>query len=173
MTTTLTTPKVLAIFRDTVSPGPMDINDTFQGVFAYAAGKYAWPTSQISRYVGAGKHLYRIDPTGRFPHLASIVDAERGDATWSEAGEFVRNRNDINGDGGAYASLDNVPLLLDAIGKELAWLWVADWTGAPHVPALELPDNVRLAAVQYDNTPGWDLSAVYSADWLAGRGSAR
>jgi hypothetical protein len=168
-----TTPRVQAIFRDTTQPGLMAIDNSYSGVFAYAAGKYSWPTAQISRYVKAGKHLYRIDPTGWYPHLASIVDAERGAATWQQAGEFVRERNKINGDGGAYASLDNVPLLLDVIGDEPAWLIVADWTGRAHMPALELPANVRVAAVQYDNTPGYDVGAVYSADWLAGNGRAR
>jgi hypothetical protein len=158
----------LQIFRDTVSPQRMAIDDTYQGVIAYADGRYAWPTAQISRFTAAGKHLYRYDVTGDSPHLASVLDVERYDATPGQAAVWVPERNRIDNDAACYTSLDNVPELLAAIGGEPCWLIVADWTGRPHVPGLTLPPNVRLAAVQYATTPSFDLIAVYSGAWLAG-----
>lgn len=163
--------RALAIFRDTVSPGEMKIDGSFEGVIAYGNGRYAWPPSQISRFVGAGKHLYRYEVTGDAPHLGSVLDVERYDATPEQAAVWVPERNRIDEDAGCYVSLDGVPGLLDHIGSELCWLIVADWTGTPHVPHLELPANVKLAGVQYASFPnlGYDAIAVYSADWLAGR----
>jgi len=49
--------------------------------------------------------------------------------------------------------------------REKYWLIVADWTGHPHIPAVTLPDNVRLAGVQYLNTPHYDESAILSEEW--------
>ena len=163
--------RALAIFRDTVGPGQMKIDGSFEGVIAYGDGDFAWPAAQVDRYVSAGKHLYRYEVTGYKPHLGSILDVERYDATPAEAAVWVPQRNDIEPDAGCYVSLDGVPELLDHIGDEPCWLVVADWTGTPHVPHLELPSNVKLAAVQYASLPnlGYDLLAVYSADWLAGR----
>ena len=62
-----------------------------------------------------------------------------------------------------------MPELLDHIGAEPCWLIVADWTGEPHLPELDLPPNVQIAGIQYATSPGWDSIAVYSARWLAGK----
>jgi len=160
---------VLQTFRDTVSPARMPITATYSGVLAYANGRYAWPQAQIDRFVKAGKHLYRIDVLGNLPHGASILDVERGDATPQTASKWVPQRNAFEGDAAVYTAKSNVPAVLEACKGERFWLIVADWTGQPHVPALQLPQHVRLAAVQYANGQLWDTTAVYSADWLAGR----
>jgi hypothetical protein len=154
------------IFRDTVSPQLMAIDGTYQGVIAYANGRYAWPAEQIRRFTTAGKHLYRYDIDGSGPDLASVLDVERYDATPAMAAQWVPERNRLHNDAGCYTSFDNVPELVDALGHENAWLIVADWIGHPFVPVLKLPPNIKFAGVQYANLPGWDLLAVYSAGWL-------
>lgn len=157
----------LQIFRDAIHPEAMAIDGTYQGVIAYANGLYAWPSSQVARYVTGGKHMYRYDVTGAIPHLASVLDVERYDATPDRAAQWVPERNRLHGDAACYTSLDSVPALLEAIGGENCWLIVASWSGSPDiVPELKLPANVKLAAVQYDNTPGWDLLGVWSPGWL-------
>jgi hypothetical protein len=154
------------IFRDTVNPQLMTIDGSFDGVIAYANGRYAWPPAQISRYVGAGKHLYRYDVDGSGPNLASVLDVERYDATPAMAAKWVPERNALHNDAGCYTSFDAVPELVDALGHENAWLIVADWTGHPFVPALKLPPNIKFAGVQYADMGAYDLLAVYSAGWL-------
>jgi hypothetical protein len=165
-----TFPTQLKTFRDAVNPQNMTIDDTYDGVFAYATGRYMWSGEQVRRFVTAGKHLYRYDTVGASPHWASLLDVERYDATPETAAIWVPQRNNMMGDAGVYCNRSTVPAVVDAIGdRETCWLIVADWTGTPHMPALDLPDNFRVAGVQYQNTPGWDLTAIYSADWLAGR----
>ena len=161
---------VLQTFRDTTQPRNMVIDSLFQGVFAYSNGEFEWPQEEIDRYVDAGKHLYRIDVIGNNPHGASILDVERFDATPETAGVWVPQRNTIDGDATVYVSLDSVSSVIDACEHDPLWLIVADFTGVPHIPALPaLPANIKLAAVQYETFPQFDLSAVYSADWLAGK----
>lgn len=159
----------LQIFRDTIAPERMPIDDTYQGVVAYVDGRYAWPHDQIERFHAAGKHVYRISVTGANPRAASLADVERFDLDPAGGARYVAARNDLEGDGGIYCSRFTVPAVVKALGSEPAWLWVADWTGSPHVPALELPPHIKLALVQYVSLVGWDVSAVYSADWLGGR----
>ena len=156
----------LATFIDTVSPQSIKIDDSFSGAVAYADGRWAWPLAEVDRFAAAGKHMYRISVTGANPKIASFIDCESGDATAAQAARYVRARNDIAGDGGFYASRSTVAAVVAELGDEPAWLWCADWTGQPHIPQLELPPNVKLALVQYQNLPDRDLSAVYSRAWL-------
>lgn len=159
----------IQIFRDAVSPQNMKIDDTYQGVFAYANGRYAWNQAQIDRFLNANKHLYRIDVNGSKPTGASILDVERYDATPEDAPGWVKRRNEIVHDAGVYCQLSSVTDVLNHIGNLPCNLIVADWTGKPHIPELRLRPNIRLIGVQYDSTPGYDLTAIYSAAWLEGR----
>jgi hypothetical protein len=159
----------LAIFRDTTNPENMTIDSSYSGVLAYANGRYAWPTSQINRYVEFGKHLYRIDVTGAIPHGASILDVERYDATPQTAEAWVPERNAFEGDAACYVDRSNVPELVECLGDNKCWLIVADWTGKPHLPTLKLPSNIVIAGCQYATNVNYDTTAIYSADWLAGR----
>jgi hypothetical protein len=161
---------VIQTFRDTTEPENLPIDSSYQGVFAYANGKFAWPQAQVNRFADAGKHLYRIDVLGNDPHGASILDVERGDATPATAKIWVPERNAIEDDAMVYVSLDNVSSVLDACRGDKLWLFVADFTGQPHVPNLPpLPSGVKLAAVQYATNALYDSSAIFSSDWLAGR----
>jgi hypothetical protein len=146
----------------------MIIDSSFQGVFAYMNGNYAWPLRQLKRYAMASKFICGIDVNGTSPGSCRVLDVERFDATPAMAALWVPLRNSIAGDATVYCSRDSVAAVVSAIGPGIEyWLWTADWTGQPHIADLGLIPGVRQAAVQYKNTPGYDLTAVYSTEWLA------
>jgi hypothetical protein len=163
--------EVLATVRDTVNPASMKIDDSYQGVLAYRDGLYRWPAAQAKRFHDAGKRIYPISVEGANAHLAQVVDCENGDLSPAEAAHWVRLRNELHHDATVYASLDTIweakPSLLDELGNEPCWLWVAWWTGKPQVPGRFLPPNIRIAAIQYQGLPDWDLSAIVSREWPA------
>jgi hypothetical protein len=156
----------LIIVRDTVQPENMTIDDTYQAVLAYRDGLYRWPPAQVQRFLEAGKLVYPITVLGA-PHLAQIADCERGDIDEAEAANFAEDRNALHHDATIYVDLLNVPGLLGVLLGDPCWLWVADWTGEPHTPALTLPANVKVAAVQYASNALYDTSEILSADWPA------
>jgi hypothetical protein len=161
---------IQATFRDTVSPQNLVIDSTYQGVLAYVNGAYAWPTAQVSRFDAAGKYVRRVDVNGSAPHLASVLDVERYDATPAMAAGWVRERNQYSGvqDATVYISKDNLCELVDAIGHDTpVWVIIADWTGVPHVADVGEIPRFAQAAVQYKSTPAYDEIAVYSSAWLA------
>lgn len=159
---------VQATFRDTTAPENLIIDNSYQGVLAYANGRYAWPDSQVSRFLAAGKHVRLIDVDGSAPDLASILDVERYDASPATAAVWVHERNRIgNGDATVYISKANMPQLVEAIGHQTpCYVIVADWTGRPHMPDLGLIPRFATVACQYQNTPGYDLSCVLNLQWL-------
>lgn len=159
--------EAIAIVRDTVHPDLMPIDDSYQAVLAYRDGPYRWSTAQAMRYHAAGKLIYPISVLGEDPHLAQVIDCEPGDVTVTEAVDWVRRRNELHHDGTVYADLSTIRSLLHVIGDEPAWLWIAFWRGQPELPAISLPPNVRIAAVQYSGAAIWDLSAIISREWPA------
>lgn len=166
----MTTP-VLATFIDSTAPARIQFDGSFTGAIAYADGLYEWSVQEIDRFLAAEIHLYRISVLGGNVRKASLVDCEKGDVTPAQAARYVKDRNDVHGDGGFYADRVNVPAVVAELGSEPAWLWCADWTGSPHVPSLDLPPNIHLALVQYANLPtrNRDMNAVYSQVWLGDR----
>jgi hypothetical protein len=159
---------VRATFRDGVNPASWTIDGSYQGVMAYVNGDDAWPAEQLERFSAAGLLIGGIDVTGASPSKARVLDVENYDATPAEAGKWVPLRNEIAGDATIYCSRLTVPAVVKAVGPGVPfWLWTADWTGEPHIANLGLIPHVRQAAVQYQNLPGYDLTAVYSSEWLA------
>jgi hypothetical protein len=160
--------EVLATVRDTVVPESMQIDDTYQAVLAYRDGPYRWFPAQAERFHRAGKQLYPISVLGNNPHVAQVVDCENGDLTIARAVAWARERNNLHHDATIYASLGSIRSLVQALDGEPCWLWMAWWSGKPEVPLMDwLPKNVQIAAVQYENLPGWDLSAIVSREWPA------
>lgn len=162
--------EVLATIWDTVVPQSLPIEDAYQGVLAYRDGPYRWFPAQAERFHAAGKLVYPISVEGKDPHLAQVVDCEAGDLTVTQAADWARARNALHHDATVYASLNTIcdgttPTLIDALGDEPCWLWVAWWTGKPQVPPLALPSHIRIAAVQYQGLTGYDASAIVSKDW--------
>lgn len=159
--------EVLATVRDTVDPKEMPVDDSYQGVLAYRDGNYRWLPADAERFHAAGKLVYPISTTGADPHIAQVVDCEEGNLTVKQAAEWAHLRNELHHDATIYTSLTQVPALVAALGKEPCWLWIAWWVGRPAVPALSLPENIRVAAHQYADKVAWDLSAIVSREWPA------
>lgn len=160
--------EVLATVRDTVIPETMEIDDSYEGVLAYRDGPWRWFPTQAERFHAAGKLIYPLSVKGADPHLAQVIDCENGDLTDAQAAAWARERNELHGDATVYRSLSNISSLFGALNGESCWLWIAWWTGKPQIPEiLTLPPNVKIAAVQYENLPRWDLSAIVSREWPA------
>jgi hypothetical protein len=128
------------IFRDTVSPQVMAINNTYQGVIAYANGRYAWPEAQISRFKWAGKRIHKYDVNGSAVQAADVLDVERYDATPESAPGWVAERWATHSTAAIYCSRNVVPDVVGHLGAMPCYLIVADWTGIPHIPVLSAAD---------------------------------
>lgn len=157
----------VAHFRDGVVPAKIGTS-TCDGVLAYATGPWTWPDDEVNRFLEAGKRVHKVDPVGDGADLADILDVEPNAATLAMVASWVRQRWAAHSTAAVYCSRSIVPSVVDALGGQPAYLIVADWTNVPHVPALTLPSNVVIAAVQYATTEWWDEIAVYSRDWLEG-----
>lgn len=157
----------VAHFRDTVQPAMVGTN-TCDGVLAYANGKYQWPLHQVERFIEAGKRIHMIDTNGHDVQHADILDVERYDATVAQVPGWVDERWRTHSTAAVYCSRSVVPAVVSVLNGRPCYLIVADWTNAPHFPAIELPPRVVIAAVQYASYADWDEVAVYSRGWLEG-----
>jgi hypothetical protein len=152
---------------DTVQPQNMTLNSSYQAVLAYRDGLYRWTPQQVQRFLAAGKLVYPVTVIGNDPHEAQMADCERGDLTPAGAAKWAFERNDLHHDATIYASLANVPVVVDALGTEPCWLWVADWTGKVEELTLNLPPQIKFAAEQYATSSLDDISAIMSSAWPA------
>lgn len=157
----------IAHFRDSVSPELIGTS-TCDGVLYYANGLYKWSTAEVNRFIEAGKRVHAVDVNGSAVQHADILDVETFDATPARVPDWVAERWRTHSTAAVYCSRSVVPSVVRALDGLPCYLIVADWTGVPHMPVLELPPRVVVAAVQYANLPGWDEVAVYSRGWLEG-----
>jgi hypothetical protein len=128
-------------------------------VAGYGNGAYKWSPADWARFPHAA-HV-RIDVLGSDPEGCGVLDVEPGDATPQTAPAWVRKRQAHGFRAVIYTALANVAAVQAAChGISHIGYWVADWTGSPH--HVDIPG---LIAVQYRNTPGYDVSAVYDATW--------
>jgi hypothetical protein len=157
----------VAHFRDSAVP-TMIGTSTCGGVIAYANGDYAWPESEVNRFIEAGRkvHKYDVNATGWL--IADVLDVERGDATIPDAPGWVDKRWASHSTAAIYIERSNVPALVTELARRPSYLIVADWTGEPHMPELELPANIVVAGVQYAENLYWDELAIYSQAWIDG-----
>lgn len=155
------------IIRDMVTPAAVTIDHTFQGVLAYRDGETRWPIDEARRFRAARKEIFPITVIGDDPHIAQVADREKGDLTAAGAARWAGERNALHHDATVYVDLDNVPELVDELGAEPCWLWVAWWNGRLIVPELKLPAHIKLAAVQYLHTDTWDQSEIIAPNWPA------
>ena len=127
-------------------------------VAGYINGAFKWSADDWARFPNAA-HV-QINVTGDVADGGDILDVERFDATVLQIPDWVKQRDAVGGMHGIYcnrSSLLTVQRVLAAIPITTA-LWVADWTNAPHQVA-------GCVATQFENTPGYDLSAVYNDAW--------
>lgn len=157
----------IAHFRDSVSPELIGTS-TCDGVLYYANGLYEWHPDEIHRFTEAGKRVHAVDVNGSAVQHADILDVERFDAVPAQVPGWVDERWATHSTAAVYCSRDAVPSVVAELDGRPCYLIVADWTGVPHMPALELPPRVVVAAVQYLSRAGWDEVAVYSRGWLEG-----
>lgn len=133
-----------------------DIPADAQLVAGYVDGAFAWSEADKARF----PKFVSISATGG--SLADFWDCENGDFSVWQAAQQVR----ANMGTGIYCSLS----LAESVARALAaldiaqgdrLLWVADWTGEPHMPAVP---GATVVACQYANpaTSGghYDLSVV-------------
>lgn len=156
----------IRIFRDSITPAEIPLGG-LDGVFLYANGRYAATNAQAERFTAAGIQVAHIDVTGTDWEQAAVLDVEQFDATPAMAPGWIRQRNAFRGDAVIYCDLNSCADLFAATSQlaEDYWLWVADWTGVPHLPAMTVPGNVKLLGVQYKSTETYDESAITAAEW--------
>lgn len=141
-----------------------DLPTTAEMIAGYSTGRYAWTTADWARFPRAVK--VRIDVTGLYPAGSDVLDVESGDATLGDVKAWIHARVP-HGRACVYTSRANVEALsVECAGMVGVDCWISDWTGEPH--EIALPSNLHLCAVQFENTPGYDLSCVYDSSWPGG-----
>lgn len=130
-----------------------------QMVAGYVDGLYAWPQAAWDRFPNAEKVRIAVFAT---TNDGDVLDCESGDATPQQCPGWIAMRLAAGVKVPTiYTSLSNVPTVQAACQGLTYDLWIADWTGTPHIPA-------GAAACQYANpaTSGgnWDLS-ICNPDW--------
>jgi hypothetical protein len=141
---------------DSVNAGSIPRGATMTA--GYGNGEFKWTAADWALFPHA-RHV-RIDVNGTDPQGCGVLDVERFDATPAMVPGWIRARRKALPLGRAviYCSRSSVPAVQAAAGGLRYSLWVADWTNAPH----HAGDAI---AVQYRNTPGYDLSVVYDDTW--------
>lgn len=158
----------IAHFRDSAVSEKIGTS-TCDGVLAYVNGAFAWSEAELNRFLEADKRVHKVDVIGNAPELADVLDVENGAATLARVKGWTRERWASHSTAATYCSRSIVPSVVQALDGQPSYLIVADWTGVPHLPALTLPANVVIAAVQYANRQWWDEIAVYNRGWLEGK----
>jgi hypothetical protein len=138
------------------STNPLDIPVDAPAVAGYTDGDYRWPDAGWNRFAGALK--LRISVLGG---AADVLDVETGDATPSEAVDWVWTmRKQEMPYPGVYCNSNLWPTVQAAFAAHQVdppWYWIADYDGRPDIP----PGAV---AKQYQNAPAsgghFDLSVI-------------
>lgn len=144
------------------SINPDAIPRTAEMVAGYVNGSVSkWPPQAWGHWPRV-KEVH-IDVVGDYAFDADVLDIERGAANLSHARAWIEERVK-HGRACLYFSRS----LMADVAREVAGfpavdVWVADWTGEPH--AVEVPAGLHLVAVQYKNTPNFDLSVVFDPHW--------
>lgn len=138
-----------------------DIPATAAMVAGYVDGRYAWTQADWALHKAA-QHVKIAVFAGTDD--GQVLDVETGDATPGESVGWVRARRQVGADPTVYMNTATWPAVRAAFRAAAVTephYWVADWTGARHLPA-------GAVACQYADprTSGghYDLSAV-AARW--------
>lgn len=143
------------------STDPNTIPRTAELVAGYVNGDFKWEPHAWSHW--PRQREVHIDVNATYPQDSDVLDIERGDAGPNQARAWIEERVKY-GRACLYFSRDNMDAVEAAItGLPGVDVWVADWTGVAHT--VKVAPNMHLVAVQYENTPHYDLSVVYDAVW--------
>ena len=156
----------MRIFRDSVNPSAIPLGG-INGVIGYANGRFRWSAEETHRFAAAGLQTAMVDVDGTAWAAACILDVERGDAGPAQAPGWIRNRNAFRGDATIYCDLSTLPAVLAATSRlsESWWLWIAHYTGHPHIPHMTLPANVKVMGCQYASFEAYDESCIVADAW--------
>lgn len=143
------------------STNPLAIPLSAEMVAGYP-GQFGWTPSIWGRWPRVRE--VHIDNHGGDPDGCDVLDIERGAADASQAKAWIEFRIKRGVRAALYFSRSNMEAVADELGSLRGVdVWVADWTGAAHT--VTVASNMHLVAVQYKNTPSYDLSAVYDSHW--------
>jgi hypothetical protein len=133
---------------------PAQIPGQPEMVAGYVDGKYVWTQADWDRFPNAVKVRIAVFP---WTNDGDVLDCEKYDATPEECPAWIRMRQAAGlAVPTIYCGASAVPAVKAACAGLTYSLWIADWTGTPH-----LPDGA--AACQYAARGTYDLSLV--ADW--------
>lgn len=143
-------------------------------VAGYVDGLYAWsgrpevPSGDWARFPNAKRITISVNGGG----VADFWDCETGDLNPGQAAVMVQTYPGT----GVYCSLSLAPQVISAMhwaGMDGQYtLWIADWTGEPHIPSVSATINGTLitptvVACQYANPDSsgghYDLSLITAA----------
>jgi len=140
-----------------------------QMVAYYVNGRYAWSAAQIAMFPHANHVTISVTASA---DAGDVLDVETGDATPAQAEGWIAKRKAAGlYRPTIYCSRSTIPAVRAGTGSYVLGkdydIWVADYTGTPHVVASSVVGGVTAicAATQYENTANWDVSAVYDDGW--------
>lgn len=144
---------------DSVDPNALP--RTAEMVAGYVTGIYKWPPHAWAHW--PRKNEVHIDVNATYPQDSDVLDIERGDAGPGQARAWIEERVKY-GRACLYFSRSLMGAVEEAVrGLPGVDVWVADWTEHPHT--VPVAPNMHLVAVQYANTPHFDLSVVFDPVW--------
>jgi hypothetical protein len=174
-TETASVSKAYRIMFDAANPDGIPISPEPEIVAWYP---YSWK-GDIDRFSTEETVIITIDNDGDQPSC-DVLDVETGAATFAEILPWLKERQAREGNplGTIYVDQSNLPTAAKIINKAVQSgaiktpnLWVADWTGTPHVFSGST-EGLHLVATQYQSSktnppsPGdYDLSLVSAAAW--------
>jgi hypothetical protein len=140
---------------DAVTAG--NIPTSAEVVAGYMDGEFAWSSDDWNRFPNAEKVIITV--TGSL--IGNVADVENGDMTPEQAVKWIEDKQREGKRGCTiYCSSSSLDAVWSACRHHCYYIWVADWTGSPH------PVNATIAT-QYSNVDNaYDLSMVYSQEWL-------
>lgn len=144
---------------DSVDPNALP--RTAELVAGYVTGRFRWAPNAWGHW--PREREVHIDVNGSYPEDSDVLDIERFDAEPSQARAWIEARVP-HGRACLYFSRSRMDEIEAAItGLPGVDVWVADWTSTPHT--VPVAPNMHLVAVQYENTPHYDLSVVFDPVW--------
>ena len=128
-------------------------------VAGYLDGNTVWSPADWQRFAGA----VRVGiVTSAATNNGHVLDVENGDAEPGQCPGWVQLRRNAGADPSVYCNLSTWPAVREVFrnsGVTEPHYWIADWTGAPHLPE-------GAVACQWTNGNLYDSSAV--ADYWPG-----
>lgn len=158
---------------DAIGQSSSQIPSDAETVGWYPDGHFSWTPGEIGRFLGRIPTV-AIATVSEDYERCSVADRETGALTPAQCRKFIVDRNGFRpGTATTYCDVANLTSTLKAGSGLTWWLWIAWWLGRP--PTQEeidgmrhrLPAGVTLAAWQYDNAGGYDLSLVVDDEWHA------